>query len=87
MSSSTCASAPARSWRAGGPSWTWSTRSRFQCSGCVLVCSGCVLDDLEEGDLLGEKNWTLQLGKGCRDPLWGAAALPNPPAPEILWHF
>ena len=29
-------------------------------------------------DLLGEKNWTLQLGKGCQDPLGGAAAPPNP---------
>jgi len=42
-----------------------------------------ILDDSgEEEAILGERNWILQLGKGCQDPLGGAAAPPNRPAPE-----
>ena len=40
-----------------------------------------------EGELLGEKNWTLQLGKGCQDLHGGAAALPNPTAPDFPSFF
>ena len=33
----------------------------------------------EEGDLLAEKNWIVQLGKGCQDPsgVYGSKRVPK----------
>ena len=47
-----------------------------------------------EGEILGERNGILELGKGlgifgkgCRDPVGGAASPPNSAAPESFWDF